>query len=66
MSTIVSLTLAAVLSFLGHEMPSETSIIFNSEFIQKEVQASNNRLELIDTNCCLLKNEQSIKVQEIR
>jgi hypothetical protein len=64
MSTLVSLVLAAVLNFVGTEIPSETRTISISENCQIEQSICFNQANVLASTCQLAKNEQLLIVTE--
>ena len=60
MSTLVSFLLAAVLNFLGGEMPKEID-----KFSEVKIEICDD-YETIATNHIIIKNEQLFKVKGIR
>jgi hypothetical protein len=61
MSTLVSLLLAAVLNFLGHEMPQEVKDVSGNE-----IELCDDNSQLLASNQNIIKNEQLFKVKGIR
>ena len=61
MSTLVSLLLAAVLNFLGTEMPQEVK-----EVSEIEIELCDDYSQLLTSNHVIIKNEQLFKVKGIR
>ncbi len=65
MTTLVSLVLAAVLNFLGTEVPPEVNDATVSSTYQVEIQMRDEHSELIAPTC-IIKNEQLFKEKGIR
>lgn len=64
MSTLVSLVLAAVLNFLGAEIPPEAKDTTVIDRYQTEVQMCDEHSEIL-VSTCFIKSEQLFKVKEI-
>jgi hypothetical protein len=61
MSTLVSLLLAAVLNFLGSEMPLEVK-----DVSRIEIELCDHYSQLLTSNQIIIKSEQLFKVKGIR
>ena len=65
MSTLVSLVLAAVLNFLGAEVPPEAKDTTVINRFQTEMQMCDEQSELL-ASTCIIKSEQLFKEKGIR
>jgi hypothetical protein len=65
MSTLVSLVLAAVLNFLGAEIPPEVNDATVSNTYEVEIKMCDEHSELL-ASTCIIKSEQLFKEKGIR